>query len=402
MTTGSVPTTNESQVVNELVAQQYMRNKVWENTKEINPVLERMKKAGTIREDFTSTYCELKARVGEYQKTQRADLEDRDFARKQHYVTYRFPGSWHEVDAMLSERDIALLDSPDAIYQRQKVELTNMGKDFQNDINSDILRKNAGSNSTAGIDADSGDDVPLYGLLTMFDPGSTVTTWNPESTATATTTTAKAATKEILPQGTYGGISTDPSSSISGVDDKLQDATSPVILHSDSTGWTGTGTWTSACTTALSYMILRLTRGNGMDERPDLAIFTRDDYLTLKTKLRSETDQQVVIVDSPKSPDAGMYPRLYLDYEGVTCLFDVDTPTDTFFCLNTNHLYLSTKKLSSGNFLGSKGPMGGSAGNMFMIDMDKDINQGAWKCVAQMYGQLYANPFYQGMGYKGF
>ena len=402
MTTGSVPTTHESAVVNELVAQQYLRNKVWDNTTEINPVLERMKKNGSIDYGFTSAYVELKARIGEYQKEQRADLSDRDFSRSQQYCTYRFPGSWHEVRAALSERDIALLESPDAIYQRQKKELTHMGKDFQKGLNSDILRSNATSRAVGGVAAATGGDTPLYGLLSMFDPGATVMAYNPSTGVTTATAATVAATLEILPNGTYGGISTHPTNAIAGVDNKVTGSTSPIIIHSDGTGWTGTATWASACTTALSYMILRLTRGNGTDERPDLMIFTRDDYLTLKKTLRSETEQHVVIVDAPTSPDAGMYPRLHLNYEGVTCLFDVDCPADVFFCLNTKQLYFSMKKLPPANFLGDKGPMGGSVGEMFKVDMQKDINQGAWKCVAQMYGQLYGNPFYQGMGYKTF
>ena len=401
MSTGSVPTTNHSRVVDELVIAKFLGKK-WENTTEVNPTLERLKRAGNINDDFDGAYIELQATVGEYKKSQRADLATRDFQVKQHEVTYRFPGSWHEVTGSLSERDILMLNTPGAVYKRQKKELTKAGKDFMKEINADIVGVNAGSNSTGGVAAESGSDIPLYGLLTMFDPGSTVTTWNPETKATATTTTAIAATKEILPQGTYGGITTNPTSSIAGVDDKVFEATSPVIVHSDSTGWTGTGTWVSAATRALSHIILRLTRGNGMDERPDLAIFTRSDYLDLKNALRDDTSQQVVISERPTSPDAGMYPRLFLDYEGVTCVFDVDMPADVFFCLNTDQMFFSKKSFGSDNLDRNGGPFGGSVGDMFAVDIQKDINQGAWKFVAQMFGQLYANPRYQGMGYKSF
>jgi hypothetical protein len=92
MATGSVPTTNVSPVVDELVAQKYMGKK-WDNLKRLNPVLEFIDKNGNVRFDASGDSVEIIAEVGEYVKSQRSDLEARSFARKQHYATYRFPWS---------------------------------------------------------------------------------------------------------------------------------------------------------------------------------------------------------------------------------------------------------------------------------------------------------------------
>jgi hypothetical protein len=401
MATGSVPTTNVSPVVDELVAQKYMGKK-WENLKRLNPVLEFIDKNGNVRFDASGEYVEIIGEVGEYVKSQRSDLEARSFARKQHYATWRFPWSWHEVTGALSERDIALLKSPDAIYDRQKRELTKMGKDFHRGINSDILTKNAGSNTSLGQAVNTGSDIPLYGLPTIFDPGATATTWDPVARTTATTTTLKASSKERLPQGTYGGITTNPTTAIAGVDNKYFESTSPVIVNAKATDFSSTATWAANCTLALSYINSRLMRGQGMDERADLAITNQADYLALKAKLRSEVSQQVVIYDKPTEPDAGMYPRSFLDYEGIKVMFDLSCPASTMYVLNSSQLYFSAFPQSAVPGVGTNGPIGGNAGAMFMTEVQKDIDQGAWKIVCQMAGQLFANPYYQGVIYSGF
>jgi len=398
MATGTVPTTNVSGVVDELVAQQYLRGKAWDQTKTINPVLERLEKNGNIKTDASGTFVELKARVGEWKKTQRADLAERNFQRKQHYVTYRFPWSWHEVIGALSERDIALLGSKDAIYAAQKEQLKFMSDDFFKGMNFDVLQSHVAGRAVAGINQASGSDVPLYGLLSMFDPGATATAWNPDTETTSTTTTNIAASKERLPQGTYGGISTNPSTAIAGVDDKATDATSPIIYHSDATGFGNS--WTNSVLPFLSYAIMRQTRSQAVTDRPDLAVFTRSDYLVLKDKLRSDVSQQVVIIDTPTAPDAGMYPRTHLNYEGVTVLFDTHCPADTQFILNTHHMGFHILPQQPANFMGKNGPIDGAVKEIFKVDMAKDIDQGAWKIAAQLCGQLVANPFYQGLGYK--
>lgn len=398
MTTGIVPTTNVSGLVDELVAQQYLRGKAWDQTKTINPVLERIEKNGGIVTDASGKFLELKARVGKFEKGQRADMEERSFARKQHHVTYRFPWSWHEMLGAISERDIALLGSKDAIYAAQKEQLKFMSQDFMTEMNNDILRSHVAGNDVAGISAYSGSDIPLHGLLSMFDPGSTATTWNPDTEATATTTTARAAEKERLPQGTYGGITTNPTDTIAGVDAKARDASSPCIYHSDATGFGNS--WANSVLPFLSYAILRQTRSSAIQDRPDLAVFTMADYLVLKEKLRTDVSQQVVIIDTPTAPDAGMYPRTHLNYEGVTVLFDMDQPADTQFILNTHHMKFHVLPQQPANFLGKNGPIDGAVKELFKIDMAKDIDQGAWKIAAQLCGQLVCNPFYQGLGYK--
>jgi hypothetical protein len=186
------------------------------------------------------------------------------------------------------------------------------------------------------------------------------------------------------------------------VDNKYFEATSPVIVNAEASDFSATTTWAANCLLAMTYTISRLMRGQGMDERPDLAITNLTWYNELKAKLRSDVSQQVVIYDKPTEPDAGMYPRAFLDYEGVKTMVDLATPADTMYVLNTAQLYFSAFPQSAVPGVGTAGPIGGNAGSMFMTEVQKDIDQGAWKIVCQMAGQLFANPYNQGVIYGGF
>jgi hypothetical protein len=291
------------------------------------------------------------------------------------------------------------------LVKEQKRKLRDMGKDFYAALSSDIVSINTDEdgNSVAGVAAEATSPVQLKGLLGMFGYGSTAYSWNPVSQSASTAATAVAASKEIRPDTDYGGLSTKPGDNISGVQNKTLEAYSPVIVNSKSTAFgTGTGTFKDACLDALRHQIRRVTRGRDMSDRPDLALYTSDDYETIKAKIQSDVNQQVVLSDAPKSPDAGMYPRTFLPYEGVTVMFDLSMPQYVNYVLNTDYLWFSVFPDRRDNMLGKKGPIEGDVNKMFMVDMAKDIDQGAWKVVVQMAGQIYGNPHHQSMGYYNF
>lgn len=393
---GSAPTPSMySNIVDEVVTQQYMRSE-WDNTKTINPLLERLDKKGRIEFDASGKFVDLIARVGRWQASRRADLEDRQFARKQHRITYTFPYSFLEVVGMLSERDLMFMNSPDARIRIQDQMLTEMGNDFGLDVNSRLLTENAGSNTVAGNAAYAGSDVPLYGLPTLFGYGATAQDYDFE--ARTTSGNVAAGDKEVLPNTTYGGITTNPTSSLSGVDNAVAEATSPVICNWSSTAWDGSSTsWKANGPEVISHMITRLTRGNGSGERPDLGIQTQAMHIDFKNGLKADVSQQVVVHDSPTAPDVGMYPRAFIRYEGIDLIFDLDQPSGVFYLVNSNHLKLKVyPQEPAGNRTGA---IKGKVKELFKVAQMPDIDQGGHKVVATNVCQLIANPRYHGMAY---
>jgi hypothetical protein len=393
---GTTPTpANYSNIVDEAVTQQYMRSE-WDSTKEINPLLERLEKKGRIQFDASGKFVDLIARVGRWQASRRADLAQREFARKQHRVTYTFPYSFLEVIGILSERDLMFMSSPDARIRIQDQMLTEMGADFGLDINSRILTENAGSQTVGGNTAYAGGDVPLYGLPTIFGYGATAQDYDHQ--AKTTSGNVAAGDKEVLPNTTYGGVTTNPTSALAGVDNAITEATSPVIANWKSTAWDGSSTtWIKNGKYVITHLINRLHRGNGAGERPDLGIMTQAMYIDLKNGFKDDVSQQVVITEQPTAPDTGMYPRLFMRYEGVDLIYDLDQATDVFYLLNTGKLMLKVyPQTPAGN---ASGAIKGKTKELFKVAQMPDIDQGGHKVVATNVCQLIGEPRYQGMAF---
>lgn len=384
-----------SDIVDETVTQQFMRGE-WENTKEVNALLERLDKKGRINFDASGKYVDLIARVGRWQGERRADLANRNFNRKQHRVTYTFPYSFVEIPGILSERDVMFMRSKDARVRIQDQMLTEMGEDFKLDINNRIFTENSGSNTVAGQASYAGSDVPMYGLPSIFGYGSSAQDWDPD--AQTTSGAVGASDKEVLPNTTYGGVSTDPSTALTGVDDPVNEATSPVIANWSSTAWTGTATWASTCTDVLTHMIVRQTRSNMPSDRPDIGFMPQSNYIDFKNTLKDGVNQQVVIAETPTAPDAGMYPRLFINYEGVVFYYDLDCPTGAIFLLNSNYLWV---KVYPQEPAGNKGgAIKGRTSEMFSVAQMPDIDQGGHKVVSTFVAQVIANPRFHGMAYN--
>ena len=403
---GTTPTpTAYSNVVDEVVVQQYMRNE-WDQTKKVRAIFEELDRANRIMMDGEGKFVEWKARVGKFQKGQRADLEDRNWARKQHRVTFTAPWSFHETLGVISERDKMFLQNPTAIVDVTATMLKEMGEDFGHDMNSDVLNINAdtNSNSSLGITAASGTEVPLYGLPTVFATGSGTVQAYEFTTKTGGGNIA-ATDKEALPNATYCGVSTDPTATLSGVDNAATEATSPVLANWSSTAWTSGGgsDWKGNSTAVLTHLHLRLTRGSSVDERPNIGFMDLSKFSDFKAQLRSESEQHVVLTDEPKSPDVGMHPRLWVPYEGVRYYMDLDTPSNVIYCLNTKHMSFRVYPqqpagITSGG--SASAPLKGRSKEMFAVAQAPDINQGGHKVVSTLVCQLICNPRYQGVAYN--
>ncbi len=391
----SAPTpVNYSSIVDEVVTQNYMRGE-WNNTKRINPLLEFLDQSGAITFDGSGKYTELKVRLGEWQAGYRADLAARNFARKNHRATMVFPWAFLEIPMVVSERDLQFLNSPDAVSRFVAGMLTEAGQDFRKAVGNKILNENALAVTSLGISAYSGGDVPLYGLPTMFGTGTTGQ-YNPD--ANTTSGAIGAGDKEALPNCTYAGLSTNPVTGISGIDDQASGSMAPVILNYTSTAWTGTATWASTCAMVIDQLITRLTRSNDVEDAPNLGLTNRTMYLALKEKLRAQGNQQVVLEDEPRSPNHGMYPRRMIPYNGLTITFDNYAPDKFFYALNTRREKLEYRIFPQKFLAGSEsGAIKGSPGSEFRVAQMPDIDQGGHKAVVVQSAQLIGNPFYQGV-----
>lgn len=395
---GTTPTpANYSATVDELVTQQFMRTE-WDQTKKIRIFTETLEKDGAFEFDATGKWTDWKARVGEYQTAYHNDLGVRTWARKNQYVTYTAPWAMIEVLGILSENDVMFMNSPDAVVNLTKKMLKQMSDDFYKDLNKKLLQENGGSASALGASVFGGAQVPFYGMPTMFGYG-TATGYNPDTQAS--TATAVAATdKEALPTTTYCGVSTHPTSAVTGVDNKMVESTSPVIANWTSTAFnTAAGTtWLINAVDVMEHLVTRTTRGSGIDETPNLSILTQKMYREFRAGIRRSSAVQIVLSDdAPRAPDAGMYPRRFIPFLGVNCFYDENQLSNVVGVYNTKQMRFRMFPQRPAGM--ENGVIGGDVKEIFKVAQMPDIDQGGHKVVIKMVAQLLQNPRYQGVAY---
>jgi hypothetical protein len=387
-----------SNLIDTAVAQQFMRT-VWENTTSTRAALEKLKSKGRVSFDGSGKYVEWTGRVGEYDMDYRADLANRTFTRQNHFVPYVAGWSFMDMTAAVSERDLMFAKSDEAIIQLRQRMLTDMGGDFAKKYNKKILQECGGAYDTLGSTAYAGGLQPLLGLPTLFQYGTSTKTaalaYNP-ATQTVGSTVA-ASDKEVTPNGTYCGVSTHPTNAIAGISNRMKESTSPVIANWSCTGWNsgGLATWIGNCLDVTSHLISRLRQRDG---DPDLGILNLSLYNDFRSKLRSSTSQQIVLTDdAPRSPDAGLLPRLYIPFEGVPLVVDIDAPSNVLYILNTREASL---KVFPQEPAGTGGPLKGNPTEMFKVAQAGDIDQGAFKVVATIASQMWFNPYHQACAFN--
>jgi hypothetical protein len=255
---------NYSPIVDELVTQWYM-TKTFENTVRKRVLMDYLAKNGKLQQadGGGGKYVEIKARVGEHQAAYRAELAVRTWSRVNLDVTYDAPHAYYETKGVLSEEDLAYLRSQQAIVKLADKMLTRMSDDMGKGLNGQLIKSNATANTIAGVAAAASNPVPIYGLISVFGYGSTAIGYSP-TTQASTTSAVTAADIEVLPNVSYCGVSTHPTNAITGVDNKLNESTSPVIANWSSTGFPAASTtYTTNCLDVCSHLISRLgMRGN--------------------------------------------------------------------------------------------------------------------------------------------
>ena len=400
MPTGLTPTSNYSPLVDESTTQQFMRT-AWDDTKKVRFLLEKMEQNGNITNDGEGTFHEQKILVGEFQAAERADLAARSFSRKQHYATLRAPWGFMDMTDVLSDRDLALNSGRSAIIKLSQDRLTRMGKDFKKVISNRILTRNRSASVVFGQAAATialGADEPINGLPTLFGYAAAAQGY---SGVTGTTGAAVVdADREVTPNTTYFGLSTLPAGLGAGVDNAISEAFSPVIGNWSSSAFDTAGAsslWNVNGLNFLDHMNQRLSRANDTEEMPDVGVTTSTMYLGLKQLLAAR--QRILIDDTAKSPNAGMFARRFIPYENITISWDEDCPSNVIYLLNTNKMYFKTVPIVSAGHSEGAGA-DGSAGEMFKVTKQHSIEQGGHLTAVQFIGQLVCDPRYQGAGFN--
>jgi len=397
----SAPTNgNFSPLIDVSTTQQFMRT-VGENTILRKKLFRKLKEQGVLSADASGKYIEKVVRVGNRSLTQRGDLADRSFERKNEWVTYAIPYTDFEVLGVLSEKDLRFNRGAEAIVKLNDALMKNMVADFAKGLNAQILRTNAGSNTVLGIAATAATPVPMFGLPTIFGAGSgTVQNYNPDTQAT--TGNVAAADREALPNQSYCGISTHPTNAISGVDGKVNESTSPVLGNWSSTAWTGNATWASTGIKFCDHMLTRLARGTDPTEQVDLILCTRSMFTDFSNAITSGGPSglgaRVVLTNEASKPNLRVGDGMSLPYGNADICWDPDVPANVSYFLNTHQMilpYFPAQPVLLDPLLKNSG-----GEEMFDIKTQYDINQGAHKAVAIFTSQFWANPFFQGVGYN--
>lgn len=399
---GVAPTpVNYSPIVDELVTQWYL-TKTFENTIRKRVLMDYLAKNGKLQQadGGGGKYVEIKARVGEFAPAYRAEMAVRTWSRVNLDVSYTAPHTYYETKGVLSEEDLAYLRTQQAIVKLGDKMLTRMSTDMGKGLNGQLIKSNATANTIAGVVAATTNPIPIYGLISCFGYGATAIGYNPDTQA-STISAVTAADREVLPNVSYCGISTHPTNGITGVDNKLNESTSPVIANWSSTGFTSASTtYTTNCLDVASHIISRLgMRGDNTEESfPDIGLQTQLMHNQFRNKLRSSTSQQIVFGDRPISPDVGLCPRLFVPFEGINIFPDADVPANCLFILNTREMMFEmVPQRPAGN---ATGEIGGEAMPIFKVAQFSDIDTGTHKVVAKLMGNLVCNPRFQGMAYN--
>lgn len=393
-----------SDLVNLGVAQVFL-DTYWENRVVDNVFLEWVKKYGKIT--FAKTlgkYAEWNARVAKYDSQYRGRGVRRNFAAKQLRVAYKAAYSRLEMPAVFYEEDIEDMDDK---YAKNwlETELKDMSDDFMIDLNERLIAKHTqDSNTLYGVAQDSAmvsGDPGVIGLLDMFSYGATAYQYDPESAAG--TTSMSSSIVELLPNGTYCGITTHPDTAISGVNGtRITGATSPALINCDTDDTRVTKSsstligWNQNATGCLDYAITRCRRGSKLSERPSLSIMSPKDLAILKRNIGDGFTQDVMIAEAEKVQlNAGLLAREYVPYGSLKCVEDGDAITGIRYVLHMNQFQFwakPRKMLSVG-----KQVIQGRTDAWFAVEQQYDIDEGGQKLVGTMKGQCWGNPFRQGL-----
>jgi len=406
MAAGSAPTPlNYSNLVDTNVLPEFAEY-VWQMTKRKRLIVDSLTQNNAMKPDDGSggKYLDWRATIGDFGLDDHADMGQRTFSRVNTEVTYTAPWAFLETTDAISENDWGYLKSDAARSNIIEERSQKIVEDQVKKLNKYILTRNCevNSNTVMGMTAYTGTQK-LGGLPTLFGYGTSSLAYNPLITTVATVI-ATAANKEIIPNTTYFGVTTHPTSSISGVPDsmRVQEATSPVITSWDASSvWNTVAStlWVKNCLNVADYMIQRVCRDGSPDYLPDIGVLTGTMYQDFKSAIRGTVQQHVVLESmTPTAPDAGMFPRFFFKYQGVTFSYDIDQPTNVFYLLNTKKAKFRFLDAQVAGFT-EAGPYSTGKKKFMTLRAFPDTNVGAFKFVSKLGGQIIWQPNAQAASY---
>jgi hypothetical protein len=392
---------NYSDLVDTLVAAEFLSGTFWDNTTRHRILLNRLVGNGANAvHDMKGKYIDLKVKVGEFTGNYRSEGQVRTFTRPNQFTQYQNQAAFYEIPAMLLEEDISFFNTQEAIVKYNKQIVSDMGDDLAKGLNYQLLNSNATANTVAGVAAAASTTNVIYGLPTVFGYGSTAIGYS--QSAGTTSSAVSAADKEVLPNVTYCGTSTLPTATITGVTGKITESTSPVITNWSSTGWSAASTtYQTNSVSVWRHMIRRLGMRNTDNAYfPDTGIHTAIMHDQMRAGLGSQTQQHVVLTESAQNPNLGLFAELMIPFEGLKIYPDVDCPAGVGYCLNTKKesaLICALPQYVAGV---ENGKFSGRVPRLVTVGQMPDIDTGAYKLVAKTALNAIFNPYRQAMTYN--
>lgn len=394
MAAGTAPSpSNWSGLVDTLVLANYLDLR-WNGTKRVRVLMDKLFSGGAVQMDPEGgRYLDWLIKAGQYDLNYSADLASRTWNRENHALTATAPYTFLERGTVLSENDATFLTTKAARLKKVQQMTDDLVEDIGRAFNKKLLQENGGADSTFGLSAYAGSQKPLLGLPSIFGYG-TAAAYNPD---TQTVGSGVAATdREVAPNATYCSFSTHPTNAISGVTNRVNEATSPVIGNWSSTAWrTGAfTTWAGNCLEAIEHIVTRQSRDNAADFRPNLGIMSQAKFRQFREAVRTRSEQHIVLTANAQSPDMGLYPkRISIPFADMEWFYDQDCPADVVYSLNTNRNAVMLKHLDASVAGQLDGPFAtGKKKSMWSVRQFADINEGAFKLLAKCATQIIWRP----------
>lgn len=397
-----IPTYNvNTNLIDPVTTQQFMDGAL-ENVLQQDGLLSAMKSAGTITYDGYGQSDTKNVHVGLPSTSERGAGTVRTFSSNQQYVTAYIPWSNVEGNDMIRRLDAQLNSGPAAKVQLTKRILPNLAMGLRVGLVTRLLTQNAGSNAVAGFAAATSNPPPLGGLPTLFGYGSAAQNWNPVTRATTGVWTNTS--KEVLPNTTYYGLATNPTSPPASITNPQTDCLSPVITAYNATAATwgssgGAATWASNCREVLNHHIARQTRGDMPEDIPDLAIMTNTMFAALTNTFQAYYRVSLEKGEVDPNMRIGQGSTISIPYGPLTLKWSAYLSQEVCYVLNSRKMNLKlfpTKKLAIDPTLGVVETEDAS---MISVQTQYDIREDAHLISAGILGDFFLEPRYHGMSY---
>jgi len=398
LATGAPGSSIATNVIDPVTIQQTMDGS-WADNLSYSSILTAIEKSGNVQRNGGGQFLTKNIKVGLGQAVDvTAATVNRVFNQENDYVNLFIPWTAVEAPRALSAINVALNSTPEGKVKLANELVPTLVETMREGLFTRILNGNAGATATAGFGVYAGSGVAFNGLPTLFGYGATAQNYNPDTRATTGNWTT--ASKEVLPNTSYFGVSTNPLTPPASVTNPHYEALSPVITAYNATaatwGNTGNADWANNCREVLNHHITRQTRGNGPNERPDLGIMSA----TMYTALVNTFQQYYRTVLAGQSSDPNMRAISGTDqvipYGPLSLGWDAYLTQAVCYVLNSKKLGLTIvpqQKIVIDPSMPNKGS------SMFAVKTNFDMSADAHLVNVQMISQLWMDPRYHGMSY---